>query len=62
MQWRLDNKMKAITLEAVQAGVPRWMVLAMPEDVDQIIALSTLEYATPAQRRAARQASAPLSP
>ena len=42
------------TLEAVQAGVPRWMVLAMPEDVDQIIALSTLEYATPAQRRAAR--------
>ena len=30
------------TLEAVHAGVPRWMVLAMPEDVDEIVAVSNL--------------------
>ena len=42
------------TGQAVAMGIPRWMVLAMPEDVDQIVALAMLEYATPAQRRAAR--------
>ena len=42
------------TGQAVALGIPRWMVLAMSEDVDQIVALAMLEYATPAQRRAAR--------
>jgi hypothetical protein len=42
------------TGQAVALGIPRWMVLAMPEDVDQIVALADLEYTTPGQRRAAR--------
>lgn len=39
------------TLQAVQAGIPRWMALAMPEDVAQELALSTLIAHTAAQRR-----------
>lgn len=42
------------TLETTRLGIPRWMALAMPEDVRQIVALANLEYHTPAQRRAAR--------
>jgi hypothetical protein len=42
------------TAQAVAIGVPRWMVLAMPDDVSQIVALADIEYATPGQRRAAR--------
>ena len=30
------------TEQAVALGVPRWMVLAMPQDVDQIVALANL--------------------
>lgn len=33
--------------------IPRWMRLAMPEDVAQIAALVDLEYQTPVQRAAA---------
>jgi hypothetical protein len=43
------------TLQAAQLGIPRWMVLAMPEDVEQIVYLAHLEYRTPAQRREARK-------
>src|SRR5690606_34747751 len=39
--------------EAAQLGIPRWMVLAMPEDVTQIVALVNLEFHTPHQRRVA---------
>lgn len=42
------------TLQAAQLGIPRWMVLAMPEDVGQIVELANLEYVTPRQRQAAR--------
>jgi hypothetical protein len=42
------------TLEAVQIGIPRWLLLAMPEDVEQVVALADAEYQTPDQRRAAR--------
>jgi len=42
------------TAQAVAHGIPRWLVLAMPEDVDQVVALANLEYQTPAQRLAAR--------
>ena len=42
------------TAEATAMGIPRWMVLAMPEDVAQIVAMSSIEFQTPAQRRAAR--------
>lgn len=52
MSQRPSNKMT--TAEATTLGIPRWMVLAMPEDVGQIVALAEMEYATPAQRRAAR--------
>jgi len=41
------------TLEAVNFGLPCWMALAMPEDLDQIKALADLEYHTPHQRRIA---------
>ena len=39
------------TLEAVQHGIPRWMALAMPEDVTQELALAALIGRTTAQRR-----------
>lgn len=42
------------THDAVALGIPRWMVLAMPDDVASVVALADLEYRTPAQRRAAR--------
>ena len=42
------------TFDADQMGIPRWMVLAMPEDVAQIAALAGLAHHTPAQQRAAR--------
>jgi len=41
------------TMDAARLNIPRWMVLAMPEDVDQIVALVRIEYRTPAQQRAA---------
>jgi len=41
------------TMEATRLNIPRWMVLAMPEDVEQIVALITVEYRTPAQRQVA---------
>jgi hypothetical protein len=43
------------TIEAMRMGIPRWMILAMPEDVEQIVVLACLEYRTPAQQRAARR-------
>jgi hypothetical protein len=42
------------TAEAVALGIPRWMALAMPEDVAQIVALADLGFHTPHQRRVAR--------
>ena len=42
------------TAEATSLNIPRWMVLAMPDDVDQIVAVSKLVYHTPVQQRAAR--------
>lgn len=41
------------TFDAVKLGIPRWMVLAMPDDVTQIVALVNLEYHTPRQRKTA---------
>jgi hypothetical protein len=32
------------TLQAVQAGVPRWMALALPDDASQEVALVDLMY------------------
>lgn len=43
------------TAQAVVIGIPRWMVLAMPDDVTQIAHLAEIEYATPAQRSASRR-------
>lgn len=40
------------TLQAVQAGAPRWMALALPDDVAQEVALVDLTY--PRLTRAAR--------
>ena len=36
------------TAEATARGIPRWMVLAMPDDVAQIAALVDIEFHTPA--------------
>lgn len=40
------------TMQCTQLGIPRWMALAMPEDVSQIVSLVDLEYATKTQRQA----------
>jgi hypothetical protein len=42
------------TMEATRLNIPRWMALAMPEDVEQIVALARLEFRTPAQQQSAR--------
>ena len=39
------------TSEATRRGIPRWMVLAMPDDVSQIATMVEIEYSTPGQRR-----------
>lgn len=41
------------TSEAVTLGVPRWMVLAMPEDVTQVVAMVHYQYCSAAQQRVA---------
>ena len=44
------------TQEATNLNIPRWMVLShLAEDVDQIVALTDLEYHTPRQREVARE-------
>lgn len=45
--------MQVISLISSDTRIPRWMRLAMPEDVAQIAALVDLEFHTPAQRREA---------
>lgn len=43
------------TLQAMQLNIPRWIVLALPDDVSQIIELVNLEFNTPHRRKVALQ-------
>lgn len=41
------------TREAVERRIPRWLVLALPDDVDQVVAMVEFQYHTPTMRRVA---------
>lgn len=41
------------TQQAVKRNIPRWLVLALPDDVEQIVAMVDFQYHTPAMRRVA---------